>query len=133
MTSQKARTLNDAITRVKGLLSQSESNWVEAFIILRKVENESTWMMAKGGCQSFQEFLKVNFPDSIPYTFYRRGIAAIELYGADFIKKVGVRSAHALMQDEIATNNGRRETLTRKLEAYVRKHGTAPRLSLIHI
>jgi hypothetical protein len=39
----------------------------------------------KRGCQSFQEFLRANFPDKIAYEFYRKRIAAIShtarLYG----------------------------------------------------
>jgi len=126
MTS-KAQQLNESVKQVKELLAQNESNWVDAFLILRKVEHERIWMTAKGGAQSFPEFLKANFPDSIAHSFYKKGILAIETYGEDFIRKVGIRNSHALMQDEVVTKSGRRETVTRKLEAYVRKHGTAPK------
>jgi hypothetical protein len=131
MSNRRVQQLNESIKQVKDLLAQSEGNWVDAFLILRKVEDEKTWMMAKGGCQSFQEFLKSNFPDKIAYGFYRKSIAAVELYGEDFIRRVGVRCSHALMQDEVAKNSGRRETLTRKLEAYVRKHGVAPTVAIV--
>lgn len=118
--------LNEQVSKVRSLLAGAESSWVDAFVILRKVENEGIWQVAQGGVSTFEEFLKANFPDAIAYRLYRKAILAIETYGDGLIRKVGVRSATAITIPALIESKSKRGMVAKALEAYHARYGIAP-------
>jgi hypothetical protein len=116
------------IQQVRDILAGIESGWVDAFLILKKVEAEGSWKFAPGGDGGFEGFIQTNFPGKITQNLYRKAISAISIYGESLVRRVGVHSCTYLVRDEALKG---RKKIVAKLEAHLKKHGVAPLPSVV--
>lgn len=82
-----------ACKRIRDLLRSWLESGIDLFIALREVETSGDWKL--GGHDRFQDFLLVEFPDALGFDKYQRVMRAIDVYGLDFVKGVGVHCALA--------------------------------------
>src|SRR5690606_38221218 len=74
----------------------------------------------------FGDFLKKNFPNVMGLEKYMNGISAIELYGEELVRKVGVEAAHAMCVSAITSSDERRNKLVASIQAHIEDYGVAP-------
>lgn len=117
------------VNEIKQLLSRVHSAWVDVFLKLRDVERDGVWKM--GGYAHFGDFLREEFPNALGLERYTNGIRAIELYGEDLVRRVGVQAAHAMCVEAVAKDDGRRAQLTESINLHIADHGVAPDVNKI--
>jgi hypothetical protein len=125
--SQK-KSCEKEIQQIREILSGIESGWVDALLILKKVEAEGSWKFAPGGGGRFEDFIQSNFPGKITNNLFQKTMSAIGIYGEDIVRRVGVHSCTYLVRDEVV--KGRKKVAAR-LTAYLKKHGVAPTPSAV--
>lgn len=124
--SKQKRACEQAVKQVREILARRESDLVDAFQILRKVEVDGSWRFAAGGESGFDAFLQANFPGKVPPSLYHKAISAIDLYGEALIRKIGVYASTHLMAEKLVKNARVRARVKKELLAFVKKHGVAP-------
>jgi len=127
--TQEQKTYQALLERVRALLAKWQSSGVDVFLALREIEREGTWKL--GMHHTFQSFLTREFPDVIGIHQYNHVIRAIEEYGEDFVRTVGISSSHALIPHEVVSKPERKAEIKAAVMHHVSKDGCAPGLPKI--
>lgn len=113
-----------AVIEIKELLSHVHTAWVDVLLRLRDVEQDGCWKI--GGHAHFQDFLRSNFPNAIGFEKYNNGIRAIELYGEELVREVGVQAAHAMCVQSVASDGERVMAVAEHVRMHIAENGVAP-------
>lgn len=131
MSATKKKACEKVVATIRQKLAQSDSNYVDAILLLKKLEIGGDWRFASGGDRGFDDFIQSNFPGKIPPTLYRKAVSAIELYGEDFIRKIGVFSSSHLTVEKLSKSSRSRSRVKKLLLEYVKKHKVSPTPSVV--
>lgn len=121
MQGQDLSRYNEAKARIQAALDKWLTSGVEVFIELQRVEREGHWRAAQHA--TFSDFLRAEFPTMLGIVRYTNVAKALDIYGADFVRKVGIESCHALVVDAIASNPRHVEEVKRTVEEKYERSG----------
>jgi hypothetical protein len=121
--SEKKR-YEKVLQEVRDLLAVWQSAGVDLFMRLREIDRGEEWI--PGGHSSFQNFLKSEFPDVIGIERYNNVIRSIDVYGEDFVRKVGINMPVIACDPKIARDEARKAEVVAAVEYHIREEGCAP-------
>lgn len=113
-----------AVEKIRACLARWLESGVDLFLTLRDVERAGDWK-APGHAQ-FVDFLKAEFPTALGIERYQNVVKAIDLYGIDFVRRIGVHSCHALGVEAVARDPARIALVKASIEHHIFEHGAAP-------
>lgn len=117
-------TYDASVSEIRTLLGRAHSAWVDVFLRLRVIDLDGLWKV--GGHATFSDFLRSEFPNALGIERYTHAIQAIQLYGEDTVRRVGVASAHAMIARPFQEDAAKRELLVASIDRAFQANGVAP-------
>ncbi len=114
----------NAVHRIRGLLEKWFESGVDLFLELRTVDSSGVWKHP--GHATFADFLRAEFPTALGIERYQNVINAIDVYGIERVKQVGIESCHALTVKALVENEEKRALVLEGIDNFVRTNGCAP-------
>lgn len=115
---------DEAVNELRELLTNWLESGVELFLKLRDVDMSGIWKLP--GHATFADFLRAEFPTALGFERYQNVINAIEIYGVERVKQVGIESCHTLTVKALVENPEKREAVLSNIDIFVDKNGCAP-------
>lgn len=115
---------NAAVSRIRGLTERWLEAGVDLFLALREIETDGAWKAP--GHATFVDFLKEEFPTALGIERYTNVMRAVELYGEEFVRRVGILPCRAISQQAIAEDPKRVDLVKQTVQRHIQKHGCAP-------
>lgn len=78
------------------------------------------------GHATFGDFLRAEFPTALGIERYQNVINAINVYGVERVKQVGIESCHALTVKALVEDDAKRTKVLQGIDQFVKKNGCAP-------
>ena len=113
-----------AVGNIRGLLSNWFESGVELFLELKKVDDSGIWKHP--GHATFGDFLRAEFPTALGVERYQNVINAINVYGVERVKQIGIESCHALTVKALVEDESKRTRVLQGIDSFVKKNGCAP-------
>jgi hypothetical protein len=114
----------NAVTEIRKLLVDWFENGVELFMKLREVDQSGIWKHP--GHATFADFLRAEFPTALGVERYQNVINAIDMYGIERVKQIGVDSCHALTVKALQDSPTKRARVLLGIDTFVKTNGCAP-------
>lgn len=114
----------NAVTEIRTLLGDWFKSGVDLFLKLREVDQSGIWKHP--GHATFADFLRAEFPTALGVERYQNVINAIDMYGIDRVKQVGVDSCHALTVKALQDSPAKRARVLLGIDTFVKTNGCAP-------
>lgn len=113
-----------AVSELRGLLANWFESGVDLFVRLREVDREGIWKLP--GHATFADFLRAEFPTALGIERYQNVVNAIDVYGVERVKQVGIESCHALTVKALVEDESKRARVLEGIDSFVRTNGCAP-------
>jgi hypothetical protein len=112
------------VIEIRALLANWFESGVELFLKLRDVDRSGIWKHP--GHATFADFLRAEFPTALGIERYQNVVNAIDMYGVDRVKQVGIESCHALTVKALADSPEKRARVLAGIDNFVGTNGCAP-------
>lgn len=96
---------------------------VEFFLRLKQVEIEGTWKLRH---ETFQDFLKREFPNALGLERYEKTIQKIEEYGPDFMRKLGADVPDKVLTPKLVENPAHKAEFIDAVNYHIETEKCAP-------
>jgi hypothetical protein len=126
---EKSPAYGAAVGRIRELLSRWLESGIDLFLALREIEYEGTWRIE--GDVGFQDFLHREFPNALGLERYSNVIAAIDLHGVEFVRKIGVHACHTVSVRALVEQPKRAAAVRAKVDEHIRLRGCSPDVNKI--
>jgi hypothetical protein len=123
-TEQQEAAYQAVIVEAKQKYNAGHVAWIDFVMYLREVELSGAWR--RPGDSQFAEFLRREFPTAFGAERYSNIVKAVEVYGREFMARVGVEAAHCLTTDAMLTTKGAAGEVRGWCEEHWRVHGVMP-------
>jgi polyhydroxyalkanoate synthesis regulator phasin len=124
MTNIQKSQYDKAVGEIRELLANWLESGVDLFLRLRDVDVSGVWKLP--GHATFSDFLRAEFPTALGIERYQNVINAIELYGVERVKQIGIESCHALTVKALAEDATKRAQALAGIDTFIKKNGCAP-------
>ena len=118
---------DDTVAKLREGWKDYLSSGVDFFLELQKVETDGVWKF--GGHQDFREFLKREFPNTLGFDRYQNVIRAIEEWGVEFVREVGIDSAYAITPKwatPVLTSPKKKAEVEAQVRVHIKRDGCSP-------
>lgn len=115
---------NRAIGEIRTLLELWLEAGIDLFLTMRKIEKQGDWKLP--GHATFNDFLRKEFRNALGFEKYNNVIQAIELYGENFVRTIGVEPCHTISISAMAESPENREELVSSVKEHIDLHGSPP-------
>lgn len=113
-----------AVSEIRTLMANWFEAGVELFLKLREVDQSGIWKQP--GHATFADFLRQEFPTALGLERYQNVINAIDMYGVDRVKQIGIESCHAMTVKAMQDSPEKRALLLSGIDNFVKMHGCSP-------
>lgn len=121
---QKREGYDGAVAEIRSLLVNWFESGVDLFVKLQAVDRSGVWKHP--GHATFGDFLRAEFPTALGIERYQNVINAINVYGIERVKQVGIDSCHALTVKALIDDDGKRARVLSGIDNFVKTNGCAP-------
>lgn len=119
-----ADTYAKSVERIRSLLTNWLESGIELFIELKKIDESGVWKHP--GHATFGDFLRAEFPTALGIERYQNVINAINVYGIDWVRKVGVHACHALTVKALVDSAEKRQLVRDSVDQFIATNHCAP-------
>jgi hypothetical protein len=112
------------VKEAKAKFNAAQGEMVDFVVYLREIEHGGRWRLPQYA--GFGDFLAAEFPAAFGVRRYQNIAKAIEVYGSDFMRRMGADSAHALTVDAVLVEPANVAKIREWCEAHWMKHGVMP-------
>lgn len=123
-TDKQQEAYDQMVAEAKDRFNSAQESWVEFVLYLWKVEDKGVWK--KPSYSGFENFLKTEFPNAFGLVRYTNAKRAIQVYGEDFMRRMGIECAHAITVDAMITEQENVKKMKEACEAHFDEHGVMP-------
>ncbi len=113
-----------SVSEIRELLANWFESGVDLFLKLRDVDRSGIWKHP--GHATFADFLRAEFPTALGIERYQNVVNAIDMYGVERVKQIGIESCHALTVKALADNPEKRARVLAGIDNFVQTNGCAP-------
>jgi hypothetical protein len=113
-----------AVSKIRTLLANWLESGVDLFLELRAVETQGIWKTPE--TPMFSDFLQREFPNAMGLNRYGNVIQAIEIYGVDRVRALGVESCHALLAPGATADTANVQLVEASLDQFINANHCAP-------
>ena len=124
MTQITKSGYDGAVKKIRALLTDWFESGVDLFLELKKIDQSGIWKHP--GHATFSDFLRAEFPTALGFERYQNVVNAIEVYGIERVKQVGIDACHAITVKALVENKPKRDKLLDGIDNFVKKNGCAP-------
>ena len=124
------RAYDKMVKKAKSIYNQAQGSWVDFVIYLIEVEDSGVWKHPN--YSGFGDFLGVEFPAAFGMTKYINARKAINTYGANFMRKLGIECSHTITRDAIITDEQHIKKLREMCEAHFSNNGVMPAIYTVN-
>jgi hypothetical protein len=114
----------NAVNEIRELLKNWFESGVDLFLKLRDVDRSGIWKHP--GHATFADFLRAEFPTALGIERYQNVVNAIDMYGVERVKQIGIESCHALTVKALAESPEKRDRVLSGIDNFVQTNGCAP-------
>lgn len=101
------------------------SSGVDFFLRLRVIEQGGIWKL--GNHDTFREFLRREFPDTLGFDRYDNVMRAIEEWGESRVRQVGIECAHAMVANQYVLKSPERKSeMVAAISQHIKEFGCSP-------
>jgi len=122
--SKSIASYKSAVAEIRKLLADWFESGVELFMKLREVDQSGIWKHPEHA--TFADFLRAEFPTALGIERYQNVINAIDMYGVERVKQIGVESCHALTVKALQDSPEKRARVLLGIDSFVKTNGCAP-------
>lgn len=112
------------VSEVRELLSRWFESGVDLFLKLKEIDASGVWKHP--GHATFGDFLRAEFPTALGIERYQNVINAINVYGVERVKQIGIESCHALTVKALVEDEVKRTKVLSGIDNFVKTNGCAP-------
>lgn len=121
---QKSPEYETAVARIRTLLANWLESGVDLFLALREVETKEVWKTPE--TPTFGDFLQREFPNAMGLNRYSNVVQAIDIYGVERVRSVGVEACHALLAPGATADTSRVRLVEASLDQFMSANHCAP-------
>jgi len=123
-TKKQQQAYDRMVVEAKVKYNSAQESWVEFVLYLWKIEDDGVWKHPS--YNGFGDFLKQEFPTAWGLARYTNVKRAIQVYGEDFMRRMGIECAHAITVDAMITDAQHVSKMKEACEAHFEEHGVMP-------
>jgi regulator of replication initiation timing len=116
-------------TEAKARFNQAQGAWIDFTVYLRTIEDSGVWNRPE--FSDFKDFLRKEFPAAYGIERYGNIKRAVDIYGVDFMRRVGSEVAHCLATNAMLSTDGAVDKVRAWCEEHFRQHGVMPEYNTI--
>jgi hypothetical protein len=117
-------TYTQATERIRTLLTDWLESGIDLFLELKKIDESGVWKHP--GHATFGDFLRAEFPTALGIERYQNVINAINVYGVDWVRKIGVHACHALTVKALVDDPQKRQLVRASVDQFMATNHCAP-------
>jgi hypothetical protein len=113
-----------AVSKIRTLLANWLESGVDLFLELSAVEKQGVWKTPE--TPMFSDFLQREFPNAMGLNRYAHVIQAIDIYGLERVRSLGVESCHALLAPGATGDTANVQLVEASIDQFMNANHCAP-------
>lgn len=125
MSKANIKAYEQAVERLRGLLSRWLEAGVDLFVEINKIEQSGIWRTPLHA--TFGDFLAAEFPNhALSLERYNHVVEAIAVHGIKRVRELGVEACHAMITPRLVRDQEKRQEFHASVDRYISDKKTPP-------